>query len=51
MLLITSEIYFRDLNLIQEKQKNEPKQKKYGKPYSSHTFQSLGRKEGGGWLL
>ena len=25
MLSITSEIYFRDLNLIQEKQKNEPK--------------------------
>ena len=29
MLSITSEIYFRDLNLIQEKQKNEPKKKKY----------------------
>ena len=28
MLSITSEIYFRDLNLIQEKQKNEPKKKK-----------------------
>ena len=27
MLSITSEIYFRDLNLIQEKQKNEPKKK------------------------
>ena len=27
MLSITSEIYFRDLNWIQEKQKNEPKKK------------------------
>ena len=28
MLSITSGIYFRDLNWIQEKQKNEPKKKK-----------------------
>ena len=41
MLSITSGIFFRDLNWIQEKQKNEPKKKK--EPYSSHTFQSPGR--------
>ena len=42
MLSITSGIFFRDLNWIQEKQKNEPKKKKK-EPYSSHTFQSPGR--------
>ena len=30
MLSITSEIYFRDLNWIQEKQKNEPKTQEQG---------------------
>lgn len=45
MLSITSEIYFRDLNWIQEKQKNEPKKKKNEKPYLSHTFQSPGTRD------
>ena len=31
MRSITSEIYFRDLNWIQEKQQNEPKKKKHKK--------------------
>ena len=50
MRSITSEIYFRDLNWIQEKQKNEPKKKKNIKnknPISSTHFKALER----GWFF
>ena len=36
MLSITSEIYFRGLNLIQEKQKNEPKKKMENPIHRTH---------------
>ena len=45
MLSITSEIYFRDLNLIQEKQKNEP-QKKNGKFIHRTHFKAWERGRG-----
>ena len=50
MRSITSEIYFRDLNWIQEKQKNEPKKKKNIKnknPISSTHFKAWER----GWFF
>ena len=41
MLSITSEIYsVRDLNLIQEKQKNEPKKKKKENPIHRTHFKT-----------
>ena len=44
MLSITLEVYFRDLNWIQEKQKNEPPpRKKNGKLHSSLTLSKRGK--------